>query len=72
MEPISTGVDAVAAWYMTGGGEKVLVMHNFSAVKQTVTRSSDRLGTVIVSNGGPSVSGSQVILPGYSSVVFQQ
>jgi len=72
MEPVSTGADAVAAWYMTGGGEKVLVMHNFSAVKQTVTRSSDRLGTVIVSNGGPSVTGSQVTLPGYSSVVFLQ
>ena len=72
LEAVSAGNDAIAAWYMTGGGEKLLVMHNFSSATQTVLRASDKLGTVVVSNGGPSVAGSTVTLPAYSSVVFLQ
>lgn len=76
MEPVSAGNDAVAAWYMnsTSSNKKVLVMHNFSASTVTVNRASDNLSNILVANAGGttpiSVSGQNVTLPAYSSVVF--
>ena len=72
MESVSSGVDGVAAWYMTASSQKVLVMHNFSGAPATVTRSSDKLAKIIVANGDVTVSGTSVTLPAYSSVVFEQ
>lgn len=67
-----SGNEAVAAWYMQSSDEKVLVLHNLSMEPVTVTRSSDKLQTIIVSNHKVEVSGTSVTLPAYSSVVFQQ
>lgn len=65
----------VAGWYLHAldGSENVLVLHNFSSGDITVDRSAhgDDLSKMIVSNGKVTVSGSNVTLPGYSSVVFQ-
>ena len=69
MEPKSSGNNAVAMWYMTASSEKVLVVHNFSSSAATVNL-TDKLGKVIVSNGAISLSGSNLTLPAYSSVVY--
>ena len=65
----------VAGWYLhaIGASENVLVLHNLSASEITVDRSAhgDDLSRMIVSNGKVSVSGSNVTLPAYSSVVFE-
>ena len=72
MQAVSSGSDAVAAWYMTASSQKVLVLHNFSGASATVDRGSDKLNKIVVANGEVSVSGSSVTLPAYSSVVFAQ
>jgi len=72
MEPSTSDNSAVAAWYMNGGSQKVLVLHNFSSSKVSVTRSSDKLDKIVVGNGDVQVSGNTVTLPAYSSVVFEQ
>ena len=72
MQAVSSGSDAVAAWYMTASSQKVLVLHNFSGASATVDRGSDKLSNIVVANGEVSVSGSSVTLPAYSSVVFAQ
>ena len=69
MEPKSSGNNAVAMWYMTASSEKVLVVHNFSSSAATVNV-NDKLGKVIVSNGAVSLSGQNLTLPAYSSVVY--
>ena len=74
LETTQSGNNAVAAWYMTASSQKVLVMHNLSASEVTVSRSSDKLGKVIVSSassGEIKVNGTSVTLPAYSSVVFE-
>ena len=72
MTSSSSGNQAIAAWYLTSSSQKVLVLHNFSDSDVTVSRPSDKLGKVVVSNGDISVSGNDVIMPAYSSVVFEQ
>jgi len=72
LEVTNSGNNAVAAWYMKSASEKVLVMHNLSSAPVTVSRPSDRLSDVIVSNQKVQVSGTSVTLPAFSSVVFQQ
>ena len=69
LEPKSSGNNAVAMWYMTASSEKVLVAHNFSASAATVNV-NDKLGKVIVSNGAVSLSGQNLTLPAFSSVVY--
>ena len=72
MEATPSGATAIAAWYMTSSSQKVLVLHNFSGSSVTVSRPSDKLGSVVVSNGDIKVEGSSVVMPGFSSVVFAQ
>ena len=72
MEPTPSNNGAVAAWYMTSTDQKVLVMHNFSNSAATVTRGSDNLSKIIVSNQEITVNGSSVTIPAYGSVVFEQ
>ena len=72
IETTTSGNNAVAAWYMKSASEKVLVMHNLSSSSVTVTRDSDKLDKIIVSNHKVEVSGKSVTMPAYSSVVFQQ
>ena len=77
LEVTPSGDDAVAAWYMnsTTTSMKCLVLHNFSSGPVTITRSSDNLNDILVSNAGGTsaitVSGNSVTLPAYSSVVFK-
>ena len=78
LEVTDSGNDYVAAWYMnsTTTSKRCLVLHNFSNGPVTVTRASDNLSDILVSNAGGkstiTVSGNQVTIPGYSSVVFKQ
>lgn len=72
IETTASGNDALAAWYLKSSKERVLVMHNLGAAPVTVTRDSDKLDKIIVSNKKIEVSGKSVTLPPYSSVVFQQ
>ncbi len=72
LQSVSSGSDAVAAWYMTASSQKVLVLHNFSGASIEVNRASDKLTKIVVANGDITVSGTKVTLPAYSSVVFEQ
>lgn len=78
LEVTDSGDDCVAAWYMnsTTTSKRCLVLHNFSNGPVTVTRANDKLSDILVSNAGGestiTVSGNNVTLPGYSSVVFNQ
>ena len=71
LETRSSGNNAVATWYMTASSEKVLVAHNFSGASATISLGGDKVGKLIVSNGEVSLSGSELTLPAYSSVVYQ-
>ena len=65
-------VPQVSAWFRTGGGEKVLVVHNFGGSPASVTFSSARLEKNICSNGSVTVSGSTLKLGPYASAIFVQ
>ena len=64
----------IAGWYLhsTTDDKVVLVLHNLSSSTITVDRSShgNDLSNILISNGKVSVSGYNVTMPGYSSVVF--
>lgn len=64
----------IAGWYMhqNGGDKVVLVLHNLSSYTITVDRSAhgNDLSHILVSSGKVTVSGYNVTMPGYSSVVF--
>ncbi|MBR5035135.1 MAG: alpha-amylase [Bacteroidales bacterium] len=62
----------IAAWYMTSGGEKLLVIHNFSSKEKTLSLEGDKLSDAIALNGEASVKGSSLRLGAWSSVVFLQ
>ena len=66
------GKDPVAAWYMTSGSEKVLVLHNFSSASVTLSLPNDKLTDAIALNGGAAVSGQSLRLEAWSSVIFLQ
>ena len=65
---------AVLCWYMhanDGSGKCCLVMHNITDQTQTVERwDGDNLSNLLVASSKISVSGHNVIMPPYSSVVF--
>ena len=70
---VSSGKTPIALWTMTADGETVLVAHNFCADEVTFSPGSIfKLNNVLVSNGTFTVSGTEVTLKGYSSVVFKQ
>ena len=62
----------IAAWYMTSGGEKMLVLHNFSSKTMTLSLPQDKLTQAIAVNGKISVKGSSLQMAPWSSVVFLQ
>ncbi len=66
------GKTAVGAWYREYDGQKILVIHNFSAATITFEISGDDLATMIGSNGTVTVNGSSLTLGGYSSALFLQ
>ena len=70
----TSGNNAVMGWYMhqVGGDKVCLVLHNISGSSQTVARDGDNVGydTILVASDPVSISGQNVTLPPYSSVVF--
>ncbi|MBP5690410.1 MAG: starch-binding protein [Bacteroidales bacterium] len=69
----TAGDSQIAGWYLhsTTASKDVLVLHNFSSVERTVERwDGENLNNILVSNGRVTVSGKNVTLPPYSSVVF--
>ena len=64
---------AIMGWYMhqNGGDKTCLVLHNISGSTQTVERwDGDNLSTILVASDPISISGKNVTMPPYSSVVF--
>ena len=72
MAEIACSVNPIALWTMTGGSETLLVAHNFSGSAATVSLSGYKLNSQVVANGDISVSGENLTLGAYSSVVFKQ
>ena len=72
IEPVASGKSSVALWKMTYEGQTVLVAHNFGGSLATVSVSGCDLEKVIVSNGTVTVSGTNINMEAYSSVVFLQ
>ncbi|MBR3406916.1 MAG: hypothetical protein IKG92_08455 [Bacteroidales bacterium] len=66
----NTGAKTIAAWYMTAGSQKLLVIHNVGAQSKSVTI-SDSLTKPIALLGTASVAGKTLTLGGNSSVVFE-
>lgn len=66
----STGDKTVAAWYMTAGSQKMLVVHNVSSSSKTVTL-SDSLSKPVALLGSGQTDGNKLILGANSSVVFE-
>ena len=70
-EVSSTNV-AIGIWEMSGDGEKVLVVHNFSSATATVPLSGYSTENLLVANGSVSKSGNGITMGAYSSVVYKQ
>jgi glycosidase len=66
----NTGAQSIAAWYMTSGTEKMLVIHNLGGTDKSVTISDDLTHPVALL-GTASVTGKSLKLGAHSSVVFQ-
>ena len=67
------GNSAVLCWYMhaNDGSKSCLVMHNITSSSQTVERwEGDNLSKILVASSKVTVSGHNVTLAPYSSVVF--
>jgi hypothetical protein len=68
--------NAIMGWYMhanDNSGKTCLVLHNISGSTQTVQRwDGDNVGydTILVASDPVSISGQNVTMPPYSSVVF--
>ena len=65
---------SVMSWYMEandGSGKVCLVMHNITRNSQTVERwDGENLSNILVASDKITISGKNVTLPPYSSVVF--
>lgn len=66
----NSGALAIAAWYMTSGNQKLLVVHNVGGVAKSVTVSDD-LSKPIGLLGTATVTGKSLKLGAHSSVVFE-
>ena len=63
---------SIAAWYMTSGSERLLVVHNVSTSQKSVNLpATDDLSHPVALLGKAEVSGNKLTLDGNSSVVFQ-
>lgn len=65
-------VPQVSAWFRQGGGEKLLVVHNFGGSPASVDFSNAKLDVQICSNGTVTVKDGKLTLGPYSSVIFAQ
>ena len=72
MSEVQSGNDAIAAWTMSGEGQTVLVLHNFSGATVLVNMTGYKLSNSIVSNGNCSVNGNSVTMGPYASAVYLQ
>ena len=70
MTPVSLNGSSFAAWYMTAGSQKLLVIHNVGTQSKSVTI-SDSMAKPIALLGTASVAGKTLTLGGNSSVVFE-
>ena len=60
----------IASWYMTSGGERLLVIHNVAAGEKTVTV-TDSMAKPVALLGTATTSGNELTLGAHSSVVFE-
>jgi glycosidase len=70
MTPLNLGGSAIAAWYMSAGSEKLLVVHNVALTVKEVTV-TDSMEHPVALLGSASVAGNTLALGPNSSVVFQ-
>ena len=73
-EAVTDGEKCIGAWYMSGGGERMLVVHNFGGqdVEVVLTDAIDRAVAVngdVRRKGGSD--GSSFRMGAYCSVVFK-
>ena len=68
----ASSAQSIAAWYRSYDGQKVLVLHNFSAAPASVNLPSDNLTRLLGSNGTVTVKGQKLTLGTYASAVFLQ
>ncbi len=62
--------NAVAAWYMTSGTQKFLVIHNVASSEKTVPV-SDSMEKPVALLGSGTINGNRLTLEAHSSVVFE-
>ena len=72
MTPVTSSHSSGAIWTMTCEDQTVLVAHNFGGANISLNAAGFKLGTILVSNGSVSVSGANISMGPYSSVVFLQ
>ena len=70
MSAASVSGNSIAAWYMTSGGQKLLVIHNVASSQKEVSV-SDSMDKPIALLGTASVKGGKLTLGANSSVVFE-
>ena len=71
MTASSLNAGTVASWYMTAGGEKMLVIHNTGGSAKSL-KVSDDVTRPVALLGTATLSGKTLKLGAHSSVVFQQ
>ena len=69
MTAVESSTAGVAAWRMSGGGETLLVLHNFSS--STVPGGTYTTVEEIISNGTVTTEGKKITLGPYASVVYK-
>ena len=65
-----SGGNSVAAWYMTSGSQKMLVIHNVASSEKSVTVKDD-LSTPVALLGSATLDHDVLTLSAHSSVVFK-
>ena len=70
MTPVSLSGNSFAAWYMTSGSEKLLVIHNVAGSEKQV-KVSDSMSRPVALLGSGTIKDGALTLGAHSSVVFQ-
>ena len=70
MSAANVSGSTIAAWYMTSGSQKLLVIHNVASAAKTVAVSDD-MSKPVALLGNASVKGNALTIGGNSSVVFE-
>jgi glycosidase len=70
MSQASVSGSSIAAWYMTEGNQKLLVIHNVANARKVV-QVSDSMAKPLAVLGTASASGTSLTLGPNSSVVFE-